>query len=326
MSGLGGLAKLANFYGRFLPSFSRTGYWLRGLPARPVNADFSGQTWVVTGASGGIGSAAVLDAAKAGAHVIAVARNQEKLDTLKARLSAKAKGAIETVKCDLSVMAEVSALADKLMQDGRRIDALINNVGILARQYVKTPDGFESSYATNLLGHYLLTEKLLSGTALNDDAVIVNVTSGGMYNAPLNEAMLDIPEEKHNGVFAYATHKRAQLALTDHWNEDAVAPGVSAYAMHPGWADTGGVKSSMPKFRKNLQLMLRNEKEGADTILWLAAKRPPTDPDHVWFDRKERTAHVYDRTRKAAITPERLRERLDEDLAKAGVSRAAAAQ
>ncbi|MBA4800474.1 MAG: SDR family NAD(P)-dependent oxidoreductase [Euryhalocaulis sp.] len=324
MSGLTGFAKLVNFYGRFLPTFSRTGFWLRGLAFQPVKADFSGQTWVVTGASGGIGRAATLGAAERGAHVIAVARSEEKLAALKAELPADAKGAIETVRCDLSVMAEVGPMADALARDGRKIDVLVNNVGILARQYAKTPEGFETSYATNVLGHFLLTEKLLAGRALTEKAAIINVTSGGLYNAPLNEAMLDRPEEKFSGVFAYATHKRAQLTLTDHWDDDPTEGGVSSYAMHPGWADTGGVKGSMPKFRKNLQLVLRNEAEGADTIIWLAANRPPTEPDTVWFDRKLRGAHVYDRTRTPAITPERLLERLDEDLAKAGASRAAA--
>lgn len=324
MSALSGIGKLLNFYGRFLPTFSRTGYWMRGLAFQPVKADFSGQTWIVTGASGGIGRAATLGAAERGAHVIAVARSEEKLAALKAELPSSARGSVETVRCDLSLMGEVGPMADALAGGERRIDVLVNNVGILAREYVQTAEGFETSYATNILGHFLLTEKLLAASALSEKAAIINVTSGGLYNVPLTEALLNVREEKYSGVVAYAAHKRAQLTLTDHWDDDPTESGVSSYAMHPGWADTGGVKGSMPKFRKNLQLVLRNEAEGADTILWLAANRPPTEPDTVWFDRKMRGAHVYDRTKTPAITQERLLERLDEDLAKAGASRAAA--
>ena len=51
--------KIVVFYGRFAPSFTAVGYAARGLPLRPLNASFKGQTWLVTGATGGVGIAAV---------------------------------------------------------------------------------------------------------------------------------------------------------------------------------------------------------------------------------------------------------------------------
>jgi len=318
MTALSGLAKLYNFYGRFLPSFSRIGFIARRLPLRPVAGDFSGQTWLITGASGGIGRAAALGAAQRGASVIAVARSQDKLDRLKADLPADAPGSIGVVRTDFASMREVAALAAAIEEGREPIDFLVNNVGVLMREHGLTAEGFETSYATNLLGHYLLTERLLDAGALSREAVIINVTSGGLYNVPLTDRLLDMPAGKFSGPITYAAHKRAQLALTERWNGDRRCAGpLPAYAVHPGWADTAGVRYSLPTFRKILKAFLRNEKQGADTILWLAANRPAPRPGQPWFDRKARTAHVFGHTRQPAIANEQLFERLEADLSKA---------
>ncbi len=306
------LVKLVNFYGRFTPSFTRLGYVARGLPLRPVRGDFAGQTWLVTGATGGLGRAAALAATRRGARVLAVGRSREGL----AQLTADAgggKGTLVTTVCDLSSMVEVEALADRPELAGAAIDVLINNVGVLQRGFAATTEGFETSYATNLLGHFILTERLHETGKLASGAAIINVVSGGLYNAPLNTAMLDIPEASFNGFAAYAAHKRAQLALADHWRQAFSARDVRTYAVHPGWADTAGVKTSLPKFRKVLAPILRNPRQGVDTVIWLAAARPAQTVDQVWFDRKARSAHAYPHTRKAQATVSDILTRLKRD-------------
>ena len=72
----------------------------------------------------------------------------------------------------------------------------------------------------------------------------------------------------------------------------------------------------MPRFRKILQLILRDAESGADTALWLAATRPSQpEQELVWFDRKVRTAHVYPRTQATKDTPQSLVAFLERDLA-----------
>jgi len=294
--------KSVNFYGRFAPSFTRVGYIARGLPFRPVRADYSGQVWLVTGATGGLGRAAALKAVRKGATVLAVGRNVKALDSLQAE-AAGAPGTIVPVICDLSSMKAVSALTKTPALAGIQVDVLVNNVGLLMRSYQATAEGLETSYATNLLGHYILTEQLHEQGLLKPGAAIVNVVSGGLYNLPLNKSMLNIPQEKFNGFAAYASHKRAQVALAEHWRAAFGDIGAKTYAVHPGWADTAGVKTSLPKFRKILAPILRNDAEGADTIDWLAATRPTEVVDEIWFDRKPRTAHAYPKTRETRTTP-----------------------
>lgn len=290
------LMKSVNFYGRFAPSFTRVGYIARGLPFRPVRADYTGQLWLVTGATGGLGRATALRAAGKGAVVHAVGRNVAALDSLQAA-AANLPGRIVPVVCDLSLMRAVSDLTRRPELAGLKFDVVVNNVGLLMRSYEPTAEGLETSYATNLLGHYILTEQLHADGQMAVGAVVINVVSGGLYNLPLTKSMLNIPEEKFNGFAAYAAHKRAQLALAEHWRETFADVGARTYAVHPGWADTAGVKTSLPKFRKVLAPILRNDDEGADTIDWLAATRPAEVVDEIWFDRKPRTAHAYPHTR-----------------------------
>lgn len=312
---LQGLSKTINFYGRFAPSFTQLGYVARLLPFRPIAADFSGQSWLVTGATGGIGRATALLAAAKGAQVFAVGRNRDALGSLIAE-AAGLKGSIVPVVCDLSSIAAIDALA-RGSQISNPINVLVNNVGILSREYSSTSEGFETTYATSLLGHFHLTEALREIKHLADGVVLINVASGGMFNVPLNLPMIDQAEEGFNGFAAYASHKRAQVALADHWRAEFGHCDGHAYAVHPGWADTAGVQSSLPTFRKILRPILRNSYQAADTIIWLAANRPEAIVDRVWFDRKQRTTHPFPHTKQSMTTVPQLVARLDADCKRA---------
>jgi len=248
--------------------------------------------------------------------VLAVARNGDKLRKLR-ESAGTGSARIETVAVDLSLQSEVQRLIDSLARAGQRFDALVNNVGVLLDDHSFTAEGRETSFATNLLNHYLLTEGLISRDLLNEAAVVINMSSGGMYNVPLMIAPLNLPTAKgYNGVAAYGFHKRAQVVLARHWNVQHGHRGWTFYTMHPGWSDTDGVKRSLPRFRRILKSILRDSEGGADTALWLAAIRPAVPQrDHIWFDRKARRAHVFQRTRQSPDSPEQLVKFLDEQLA-----------
>ena len=90
------------FYARLAPNFYAIGYYARRPLWGRLDADFSGQTWLVSGASGGIGRAIVLEASRRGARVLAVARSSEKLEQLIADKSTS--GEIVPLVADLSLM------------------------------------------------------------------------------------------------------------------------------------------------------------------------------------------------------------------------------
>jgi len=310
--------KILQFYGRFTASFTQVGYRWRSLAWPTFKPDFKGQHWIVTGGSGGLGKYIVLAAARAGANVTAVARSADKLAALRAE-AATAGLEVDTETCDFTLQRDTARLVERLVASGRKVDVLVNNVGVLLDDLAITAEGREASFVSNLLSHYQLTEGLIRRHMLREPgATVVNMTSGGGYNVPLMVGMLNVTDPKrYSGVAAYGFHKRAQVVLNQYWRDTYGSRGVAFYLMHPGWADTDGVKRSLPRFRKILRPILRNEASGADTALWLAGTRP-SQPEHelVWFDRAARPAHVYERTKTTKDTPQSLVAYLEAELAR----------
>ncbi|MEM1432868.1 MAG: SDR family NAD(P)-dependent oxidoreductase [Pseudomonadota bacterium] len=311
------------FFSWFLPSFSNIGYRLRSPLFRATAFDFSGQHWLVTGASAGIGREIARQAALGGATVLAAARNQPLLDQLAEEVAAAvepgpAAGRVVPLAADLS---EVS-VADRALSaaalplpPGIRLDVLVNNVGVMRDQPEVTAEGLDLVLATNLVVPYQLTGKLLAGGRLDASSTVITMSSGGMYNVPLNLSAL-LPGKRYNGTLAYAFQKRAQVALNRHWQVAPEYP-FASYVMHPGWVDTPGVRSSMPEFYQLMKPILRGLTAGADTALWLAATKPARDrTGGIWLDRKRRPEHLLPGTRGGASGPE-LIEFLEQQIAQA---------
>ena len=296
------LKKIISFYVRFTPSYSKIGYHFRSLFWRRLRNDFRGQTWLVVGGSEGIGGSAARSAVAGGATVICVAR-----DTAKLAAFAQSTGAPSRVICETADFSLMSQVGERLRTRGIRVDVLVNNVGIQKRDQIITREGLETSFATNILSHYLFTREMLSHGLLADDAVVIETSSGGMYNHPLVVKDLNITGEGYLGVRAYGLSKRAQVVMTEYWRRHFGGTGRRFYVMHPGWVDTAAVGRSMPRFRATLKSVLRKDPQGADTIVFLAERRPEQKIEgSIWFDRKERDAHIFPRTRQTTDTPDSL--------------------
>ena len=282
-----------------LIGFTRLGYRL-GRPRRPVpSALYAGRTIVLTGATSGIGRAAARALFRNGAHLVVVGRDAAKLDGLRGELaSIRETGTVDTQLADLSLMADVRQLAERLNRRWGRIDVLINNAGGLFNRYDQTPEGIERTMATDLVGPYLLTRLLLPAFKAAGAARIVNVASGGMYTQAMRAGMLAVDPTDYDGPTTYARAKRGLVMLATHWARELAPWGISVHAMHPGWVDTPGLKRSLPAFHRQLSPLLRSPEQGADTIVWLAAAPDAAQASgHFWLDRKIRATHVFPRTR-----------------------------
>jgi len=281
-----------------LVGFTTLGFTL-GKSRRPVaSALYAGRIMVLTGGTSGIGRAAARELVCRGANLVVVGRSRSKLAELQAELSDRcAGGSVETELADLSSMAQVRELADRLLCRHKHIDVLINNAGALFNRCQRTPEGIERTMATDLLSPYLLTRLLLPALKASGDARIVNVASGGMYTQAMRARMLAPRPSEYDGPTAYARAKRGLVMLAEVWARQWSAAGISVHAMHPGWVDTPGLERSLPSFHRQLAPWLRTPAQGADTIVWLAAS-----PDahrasgHFWLDRKIRATHVFRNT------------------------------
>jgi dehydrogenase/reductase SDR family protein 12 len=99
---------------------------------------------------------------------------------------------------------------------------------------------------------------------------------------------------------AYAETKRAQVVLSELWAEALRNTSVVVNAMHPGWAETPSVKTSLPRFHRVTRKILRTPAEGADTVVWLAASpRARESSGRFFFDREERRTHLLPFTRES---------------------------
>ena len=296
-----------------LLDFTRFGYQRGRRRWSPMSTSLAGKHIVLTGANSGLGLATARALLEAGAKLTVVIRDPNKLDTMQAELARETGRAADSVElCDMSLLSDVDALCDRLLAKGESIDVLINNAGALFNDYAETREGLERSAALLLLAPWRMTERLLPLLENHSSAArVINVVSGGMYTQKLRCAQLVMTEQDYNGSVAYARAKRALTVLTEQWAEGWQARNVVVNSMHPGWADTPGVQSALPGFRRVTQSVLRSSDEGADTIVWLArAKEADQVTGKLFLDREPRTTYL----RSSTIEKEEERARLPDWL------------
>lgn len=292
-----------------VPGYTKIGYWVRrrGWPADDPRPDaLRGRRSLVTGANSGLGKATALELARLGSTVHLLVRSEDKGKAALAELREELPGAdLHLEVCDMSDLADVRRFCEDLRGRVDRLDVLVHNAGAMPPERTESDDGHELSVALHVLGPVLMTE-LLRPVLAGHDARVVLVTSGGMYTQKLPVDDPDYRRGKYQGAVAYARSKRMQVALTPMMHERWAGDGLTVQVMHPGWADTPGIASSLPLFRTVLRPVLRDSFLGADTIVWLAATEPAPPGGRFWMDRSERPAHY----RKATAETEAERHRM----------------
>jgi len=285
-----------------LAKFTRFGY-SRSMRNWAPNSSYLGDKHVViTGASAGLGSAAAMELARRGARLTLVVRDKAKGQRVVKEITAETgNDRLRIEVADLSLLGDVGKLVRRLRRRGEAIDVLVNNAGALFNPRQETAEGTEASLALLLLSPYRLTIGLKPLLAEADQARVINVVSGGMYSQKLDMAqLLEDPQERYSGSVAYARAKRALMVVSEEWATDWAEEGITVNAMHPGWADTPGVESALPKFHKLTRHFLRNAEQGADTIVWLASAREAGSVSgKLFLDREPHTTHLLPSTRES---------------------------
>ena len=280
------------------PGFTAIGSGVRRRLADwgpPIERDLTGRTYVVTGTTSGIGSEIARGLIGAGARVLAVGRDRDRTEASSASLGAAA------VVADMANLDAVREACRIILADTEQIDGLVHNAGALVAKRVDNASGIESTVAAQVLGPFLMTSLLLDRLSTGDNRPgrVVTVASGGMYAAGLSIGSLQMPAESYRGSEQYARAKRAQVTLNEMWADRVDPTRVVFHAMHPGWADTPGVQSSLPRFHRTLSPVLRSPADAADTVLWLLASADGgTSSGGFWHDRRRRPIHRLPSTRR----------------------------
>ncbi len=279
-----------------IAGFTNLGYRLHARRHDPLDGSMDGKTVVITGSTGGLGLAAATALGRMGARLVIVGRSPEKLE----RAVSTMPGEVTVYAADLSLLSEVRVLANQISSDEERVDVLVNNVGVLLPTRSMTPEGLELTFATNLAGHFVLTNLLAPKLVETGTSRIINVTSGGMYSERVRPDDLQFAQGTYSGTAAYARTKRAQVILTELWADRLRETGVTVHSMHPGWARTAGVATSLPTFNKLMRPFLRTPQQGADTIVWLASTPEASQSSgRFWFDRRVVPTHLTESTRES---------------------------
>jgi NAD(P)-dependent dehydrogenase (short-subunit alcohol dehydrogenase family) len=194
------------------------------------------QTILITGATDGHGRALAADLAAAGATVLVHGRDntrgRETIDDLRARTGSEK---LRFLRADFASLDEVHALAERVLADYDRLDALVNNAGIGSTsdgdpRRQESRDGYELRFAVNYLAGYLLARELLPLLERSAPARIVNVSSAGQAPIDFDDVML---ERDYDGVRAYCQSKLAQIMFTLDLAEELRDSEVTANSLHP---------------------------------------------------------------------------------------------
>ncbi|XP_067301106.1 dehydrogenase/reductase SDR family member 12 [Pseudorasbora parva] len=276
-----------------LQEYTKGGYEAaeRRFCAADLEASVSGRSFIITGANSGIGKAAACEIAKRGGTVHLVCRNKDRAEEARKEIVEQSKNEnVHVHLVDMSSPRKVWEFANGFSQK-HSLHALINNAGCMVNQRELTEDGLEKNFATNTLGTYILTTALIPTLKKSENPRVITVSSGGMLVQKLNVEDLQF-ENSFDGTMVYAQNKRQQVIMTEQWA--AQHKEIHFSSMHPGWADTPAVRSSMPDFYAKMKNKLRTEAQGADTVVWLAISDAASkQPSGLFFqDRKAVSTHL----------------------------------
>lgn len=190
------------------------------------------------------------------------------------------------IPVDTSSRHSIRAFAREYERRYDHLDVLINNAGVLCPQRTTSGDGLELTFATNVIGYYLMTRELLDVLRASAPARVVNVASTFASDVDLDD--LQFGRRPYDGMKAYAQSKACDRMLTWALARRLRGSGVTANAMAPGLVTATLLYRDLPaEIRQQLgQLPSRTIAEGADTAVWLAASSEVEGASEKFYEQR----------------------------------------
>lgn len=231
---------------------------------------------LITGATSGIGKATAKELAKLGFDLILTGRSEQKGIDLSESLNKKYNINSAFFKCDISSLNDVKEFSSKIKSKYKKLDVLINNAGSRFSEYQKSSDGIELTFATNHLGHFLLTYLILDLLNESSDARIINVSSSAHYGKQIDIDSLVSPKE-YNRSLVYGGSKLANVLFTYEFARKNKNSNITINALDPGGVATNFAKNEgLLRWLKHIAFyitkrQLLTPKQGAETVVYLAS-------------------------------------------------------
>lgn len=236
-----------------------------------AGVDLSGKRVLVTGVSAGLGVETARVLAAHGADVVGAARDLAKAEGATAvvrEAAAGSGGSLALVELDLANLKSVRACADALVADGRALDLVIANAGVMAPPFGKTADGFETQFGTNHLGHFVLINRI--APLLKAGSRVVSLASSGHRFSDVNLEDPNFETTEYVPFEAYGRSKTANILFAVEFDRRHKDRGVRAAAVHPGGIQTELARHLDPAFIQQWidQLNAQAAAEGNPPIEW----------------------------------------------------------
>ena len=234
-----------------------------------------GERVIVTGPTSGVGKEIGLQLAELGAEVILACRDVKKGNEVASGIKRRTGSTnLVVMEIDTSSQDSIRRFAREFRKRYRRLDVLINNAAISRGMLpkVNSVDGIELTFATNVLGYFLLTQELLPLLQRSAPARIINVASS--YASDLDLDDLQFVQRPFESFRAYAQSKACDRMLTWALARRLKGSGVTANAMTPGLiTETELYRNAPPELVQRLTQYSggRTSAQGADTAVWLAS-------------------------------------------------------
>jgi NAD(P)-dependent dehydrogenase (short-subunit alcohol dehydrogenase family) len=244
---------------------------------------------LITGPTSGIGLQIARELALQGVRLVLACRDVAKGEAVADELRSLGAPVATVTHYDAASAASIAALARSCASDFSRIDVLVNNAGVAQAKRRLTNDGFELTFATNVLGYHRLSLALLDQLRASAPARIVNVAS--MFAGDLDLDDLQFARRPYEELQAYAQSKACNRLLTWALARRLEGSGVSANAMAPGFVPhTGLARGLSPEMQRAYAGRTgRSVEEGADTAVWLAGSPDVAGMNgRFFYDRRER--------------------------------------
>jgi len=232
------------------------------------------KTVLLTGATSGIGEQTAWALAKQNFNLYLLVRDTAKGEGLKQQIKTETGNPnIYIVPCDLADMQSVADAVALIRTKLDAIDVLINNAGGIFHERQLTKDGIECTFATNHLGHFILTLSLMP-LLQKGQARIINVSSDAYKQARVNFHDLQL-KNNYSPLRAYSNAKLFNIYFTRSLHERFAGKGVTAYCLHPGVVNThfGEGSTGLVKFLLRIaRPFMKTPEQGAETTVYLAAQ------------------------------------------------------
>jgi NAD(P)-dependent dehydrogenase (short-subunit alcohol dehydrogenase family) len=243
-----------------------------------ADLDLSHVAAIVTGASGGLGAETARALAERGARVTLTARDMAKGEAAAEQIR-KSTGnpRVDVMTLELMSQGSVRAFANEFAARHKTLNVLINNAGVMACPLARTANGWESQFATNHIGHFLLAGLLTPLLVASAPSRVVSVSSRGHRFSPVVFDDIHFERRPYDKWSAYGQAKTANVLLAVELDRRLAGRGVRANALHPG-----GIRTELGRHLSQddiVELMSRapggkmewkTPEQGAATSTWAA--------------------------------------------------------